>query len=856
MRKKTIPISGVLLLCASLLFQQNSFAATALNGNSVSIETENYSSKQTGDSTGYASHSDSPETANHSSKQTGDSSGYASHSDSPETANHSSKQTGDSSGYASRSDSLKAGENTLYFNLNEIILSASYIKERQSPLRLSSIDDAGIRKKGLGITYPELLRDIPGVYATSESGSYGDARINIRGFKQENISVLLNGIPISGLVTGNMFWNNWLGLTDATHSIQVQKGIGASMLSDNSVGGTINIITKTTDVNPSASGGLYMTSYGQMKSFISLNSGEIRDGWAASAMVSYAWGEAYADVTDVSSWAYMVNVSKRFNNRNSLLLTALGSPERHQQRSVRLSLEEVSEYGLKYNKNWGYLNGKKKTISENFYHKPYLTLHHFYNNGKNIEGSNSVYLSVGNGGGRWSESKGKRIIDYRKDGLIDWSSVIEENRNTPDGGSTNILSDFLAGHTQTGIKSNLKISLTNSWTVESGVHYQHYSTWEKEKITDLLGGEFWYEDYAGNSLAGLAGRNPVKSTGDYVRTNNGKIINHLTLYSMVYFKDNQWDIRLGLSGMGSTNQRWDKYNYPGNIYSGVASAAGYSVKGGALRKISAGLSVYLNVALYSRVPYNDLFFAAGNNNITDNVRNENNILAETGFRYLFQRGSIEVTGYYAKWKNKSIISNPYKQPDNTNLRYLLQGLDALHYGIEAEAAFRPWHFVNIGAFASFGNWRWKNDVSANIYDNYSGLLKDVINVYSNGLPVGDSPQTQLALSTSARIAKNIELNADWKFFGRMYADFDPKDRRNPDDRALPYKTPDYTLLNAGISWNITGRNYNTTLFLNVNNLLDEFYIERGRDGADHTAGSFRGFWGAGRYLNAGVRFEL
>jgi len=116
-------------------------------------------------------------------------------------------------------------DSTLTSNLGEVVLTASFLNEKRSPLRLSTVNRSKIEKRSIGATYPELVKDIPGIYATSESGSYGDARINIRGFKQENISVMLNGIPISGLVTGNMFWNNWLGLADATQTIQVQKGI-------------------------------------------------------------------------------------------------------------------------------------------------------------------------------------------------------------------------------------------------------------------------------------------------------------------------------------------------------------------------------------------------------------------------------------------------------------------------------------------------------------------------------------------------------------------------------------------------------------------------------------------------------
>lgn len=749
-------------------------------------------------------------------------------------------------------------------NLNEVILQASFVKERQSPLRLTTIDRLSIEKKAAGVTYPQLLENIPGVYATSESGSYGDAKINIRGFKQENISVLLNGIPISGLVTGNMFWNNWLGLTDATHSIQVQKGIGASMLSDNSVGGTINIITKTPSLKRAANAGYFITDYGMQKAFAGFSTGLGEGGWASSLQVSYAWGESYPVSTKVSSWAYIFNLSKNFGKRHSILLTALGSPERHEQRSARLSAKEVETYGLKYNKNWGYLYGKPKNISENFYHKPYITLHHFFKISEKTDLSNALYISSGNGGGRWSESKGKRILDYRKEGLIDWDSVVAENRNisqTTDasllkesGSARNILTDYLAGHTQVGFKSNLSVKVGEYWNLNSGFHYQYYYTWERERITDLLGGLYWYENYQTSSLAGLSGRNPIKRIGDYVRTNNGKYINHLTVYSLANYKKDDWDIRVGSSVMAGTNQRWDRYNYIDDIYSKTATAAGFSLKGGANKKLTAASSVYLNGGYYSRLPYNDVFFSSGNNNLTEDVKNEKNILVEGGFRHLFQRGYIEVTLYYAYWKNKSVMSNPYKQPDNTNLRYLIRGLDALHRGFELNASYKPYKFAELSAYLSLGDWRWKNDVSANIYDDYSGNLKEVVNIYSNGLPVGDSPQNQLFLAADISILKNLSITAEWRYNGRMYADFEPRERQNSQDRANPYRIPSYNITNLSFNWRSTKKTPEVALFMNIGNIFNETYIERGRDGAGHTYDSFRGFWGMGRNLSAGVRF--
>ena len=307
--------------------------------------------------------------------------------------------------------------------LQEVTVVSNFHSRKSSPLRLNTVDNETIARRATARTYPELIKFIPGVYATAETGSYGDARINIRGFKQENISVLLNGIPISGLTSGNMFWNNWMGLADATYAIQVQKGAGGSMLSDNSVGGTINIITSTTTAEPRIDGGAHVTDYGTGKGYISLNTGDLGHGWSASLLGSYVGGNGYVDRTRVNSWSYMLNVAKRIGERNTLIFTALGSPEQHEQRSVKLSRDEVGTYGLKYNKKWGYRDGKAYNLNKNNNFKPYFTLQHVYA-GDRLTMTNSVYLAVGNGGGRWSESKGAAISSYRTaDGLVDWEAA-------------------------------------------------------------------------------------------------------------------------------------------------------------------------------------------------------------------------------------------------------------------------------------------------------------------------------------------------------------------------------------------------------------------------------------------------
>lgn len=766
-----------------------------------------------------------------------------------------------------RKEEAVSGADTLVWEgepmtLQEAISRASFAKMKNSPLRLSTITNESLKDRSWSRTYPELISGIPGLYATSESGSYGDAKLNIRGFSQENISVSLNGIPISGLTSGGMYWNNWMGLAGATEAIQVQKGAGSSMLTDCSVGGSVNIVTTTAGEKMSVEAGTDVSDFGTGKVHLQYSSGQLPHGWSILAMGSYVGGRGYVDCTDINSFAFMLNVNKTIGRFNTLIFNFLGSPEKHGQRSTRLSAEEVEKYGTRYSRDWGWRDGERFGLNYNNYFKPYFTLQHLLNKGR-LSMRSSLYVSIGDGGGRWRETTGKSLYSYTcEDGTIDWNTAVADNvlEETPGHGkrARNILSDYQAGHTQAGLIISGDIALRGGWKIGAGIHYQHYRTWEREFITDLLGADYWFEDYERNSLAGLAGRSPYKQAGDAIRTCNGKIINHGTVYLSTSWQSRKISAELGAAVFGSTNRRWDKYNYAGgDIYSDVAAGAGASLKAGLLWKLTGAHNLYVNGGCYSRMPYSSTFFASGNNSVSKGINNEKNFLAEAGYRFLFGRGGLEVTGYFTWWKDRTLMSGKYRQQNEEDSRYMVNGLDALHCGIEAEGWWDITSFLKINAFASVANWRWKNDVEAIIYDEYSGLEAGRVNVYCDGLPVGGAPQDQAGASLEARLPAGFRLTADWKYNGRMYAEFDPATRTDPTDRNAPFRMPSYHLLGAGMHWQgKLFRKTGTEIFVRCSNILNSNYIERGKDGVAHDISTFTGYWGFGRNFNFGLRLTF
>ena len=158
-------------------------------------------------------------------------------------------------GYTTKSLEVAGGNNNLgnvsleseAIGLKDVVVTSSVAVRRKTPVALSVIEPLVIEEKLGTKEFPEILKSTPGVYATKQGGGFGDSRINLRGFESANIAVMINGVPVNDMEWGGVYWSNWAGLSDVTRSMQVQRGLGASKVAAPSLGGSINIVTKSTD---------------------------------------------------------------------------------------------------------------------------------------------------------------------------------------------------------------------------------------------------------------------------------------------------------------------------------------------------------------------------------------------------------------------------------------------------------------------------------------------------------------------------------------------------------------------------------------------------------------------------------
>ena len=116
--------------------------------------------------------------------------------------------------------------------LDEVVIIGSGVIDlaegRQTPIAVSTIKAKEIQEKIGTSDITATLVNTPSVYVAGQAGGFGDSRIAVRGFGQDNTAFLLNGQPINGMEDGLMYWSNWSGMADIANAIQIQRGLGSS----------------------------------------------------------------------------------------------------------------------------------------------------------------------------------------------------------------------------------------------------------------------------------------------------------------------------------------------------------------------------------------------------------------------------------------------------------------------------------------------------------------------------------------------------------------------------------------------------------------------------------------------------
>ncbi|MEQ9403662.1 MAG: carboxypeptidase-like regulatory domain-containing protein [Cyclobacteriaceae bacterium] len=744
--------------------------------------------------------------------------------------------------------------------LAEVMVIASFGIDRQTPVAMANVRADVIEAKIGNQEFPEILKSTPGVFATKSGGGFGDGRINIRGFNSENVAVLINGIPVNDMENGRIFWSNWAGLTDATSAMQVQRGLGASKVAVPSIGGTINIVSKASDRSKGGYGYVATGNDAYSKVGFQISTGLQDNGWAVTLSAAKTQGDGYVDGTEFLGHSYFANIAKRINDSHELTFTAVGAKQRHGQRQNQHSLAtfEAAPSGIKYNSDWGIRDGKVVNFEDNFYHKPQTSLNHYWTINDGTELSTAVYASWGTGGGggtggNWNVGpNNSRVTTGGPYDPVDVDLLVETNRANASGEALAFQRASRNDHNWYGVLSTLNHELSQNLTLLAGLDVRSYVGKHFYEVTDLLGGEYIINNDDVNQP------NKVIGVGDKFNYNYDGVVGWQGAFGQVEYNEGDLSVFGTLSVSNTSYSQIERFNTPGNSADETDKVKffGFQIKGGANYNLTSNHNIFANVGFFSKAPfYRNVFLSRTSNNINENAENEKILSFEIGYGYRKSNLSLNVNAYMTQWKDRSFV----RSLNQNDIQYFanILGVDATHQGLEIDAAYDIYRNLKLTGMLSVQNNLWKNDVeNVFIEDEDGNQIGSAINVFSDGLKVGDAAQTTAALGITYEMFDGFSLGADYTYFDNLYASFDPIGRSDVGDRADAWKVPAAGVLDVNMTYNFKISDLESSIFANVYNVGDVEYVADANDGGGHDAASASVYYAFGVNWNVGLKVRF
>ena len=793
--------------------------------------------------------------------------------------------------------------------LEEIVLVGGGVidlaEDRKTPVAVSTITGEEIQKKIGTQDITMTLANTPSIYVAGQSGAFGDTRIAVRGFGQDNTAFMLNGQPINGMEDGKMYWSNWSGMNDIANVVQIQRGLGASKLAISSVGGTVNFVMRSTSKQQGGFAYAGFANDNYLKTTFSYDTGENDNGWSTSFLLTHWQGDGYAEGTFGQGQTYFFSLGYKMNDKHNFNFLMTGAPQWHDQNFAK-SIATYLDKGRKYNNNYGYYGDQYLTERRNFYHKPVFNLNWDYKIDDKSSLSTVLYASTGNGGGTGGRGNRQRT----EDGYIDYDAIYAQNAAVPNGagvyfGSNDnyITRASMNMHNWMGAVSNYETQLSENITFNVGVDLRTYYGEHFRVVEDFHGLSSWQENIRlrdqnnNHQTYGSFGTykyvvatesltaNPWDATfanfdeNQKIAYSNDERISYGGLFTQLEYTKDDFSAFFQGSVSQTMYQRWDHYQYadqslidgtstqwtgealPDGITDGVKSEKadnfGFNAKAGVGFGVGENGQGYVNAGYYSRAPYFDNIYLNFTNQINPNTSNETIIGLEAGYVYEVPNFSARVDLYRTSWADR-VTSSSYVS-DDTVFFNISEGVTQVHQGVEVSFSAKPQEDVpyTLKGFLSVGDWIYEGDAVSRVQDEDQNVIStETVDV--DGGKVGDAAQFTAGLGVDIDLAERFSFDSDVRFYDELYANVGAVKEN--------LELPNFHVVDMGLSYKMFVNDGTLDVRLNVNNVFDNVYISELRtaiaagdgtgvlyDGID-TAN--QGYFGLGRTWNVGVRYNF
>ncbi len=740
--------------------------------------------------------------------------------------------------------------------------------DRKTPIAVSTIKAAEIQQKSGNWDLPELLKSTPSVQNV-KGGGFGDGQMFLRGFDQTNTAFLLNGQPINGMEDGKMYWSNWSGVLDIANSVQVQRGLGSSKLAISSVGGTINVVTKTLDKKQGGFVQQMLANDNYTKTTAYYSTGLMENGFAFSGMLGHWQGNGYIDGTHGQGQTYFLSFGYKAGEKDILNFLVTGAPQWHGANN-HMNLSTLLDKGRDYSDNYGTLNGQYYAGGRNYYHKPVLNLNWDHTFNDKVSLSTVLYGSFGRGGFEFLSGVGRNA-----EGLYDFDTAVANGVGYSKA-SVNAHNWFgLVSNLDYKLNDNLSFNVGFDGRMYNGQHYRNVVNFfgassVNVNNNDQVGAYSVTESYGYNPWDALFGSTPRNQRLD---RDYEEQINYIGTFGQLEYAKNNFSAYFQGAISTQSHQREGFFFAEEVGKSEKVNNLGYNIKAGGSYKIGENHNVFANAGFYSRQPYHDdLFTNARASNELNPYYDQNQEITglEAGYQFKSQYVSANLNVYHTIWDNRVLFDANDTTGDGVS-DVFTQSTPAkqVHQGVELELFINPLDKLKMQGFVSIGDWKYDGNVSSSDYDDQGNLLSSGDTKYIDGVEIGNVAQFTAGFGANYEVLSRLNVDANWNYYNKMFGNTDlASSEWNDSANRGAIELPSYNTVDAGVSykWLLGKEKQNNLQFrVNINNVFDELYIENSRDNKHVDSGddvwngvdtTNRVKLGYGRTWNFSIRFNF
>lgn len=683
-----------------------------------------------------------------------------------------------------------AGEN--------VFVTATRAVKGQTPVAFSELTTAEIRDRYTVEDVPMILAMEPGVYSYSESGNgTGYSYVQIRGFDQSRIAVMLNNVPLNDNESHQVYWVDHGDVLSDAADVQIQRGIGNSLYGSSAFGGSINVQTAIGSERPALGIELGTGSYNTSKINLNASSGKLFNGKIrVSGRLSQIESDGYREYHDTFQRSGSGGIEYDGQNVTHQFRALLGYENSH----LMWDGVPAGDINDRIKRRAGY-----KSYIDDFFQQVY-SLNSNWRINDRLHFSNVAYLVKGEGYYETEKSAGYDLV-------TDDSTAWDDFRDF-------LVSYNLDQYYQTDVVSQSLEFVRRKWIVNSYYGIIPTLTYMTGKYRLDAGGElkFYRGDHFGE-ISHFSDTGLIARIGSgwyrYYRYLGEKTIStafvHLTYEPLEKLKL--------ITDLQYQQLEWNLDQKK------IGSAVGYQLSApwkflnprlGAIYSFSDNFSTFINYGRSQREPADDQIISA------DDVWGTPQKAAaeliddfELGSNYSDRMIRIDVNLYRINYKNEQLKNIDVQQEGEY---VYTQAAATVHQGLEWEVRFQP---NPLWTLTLNGTW------SRHFY--HGGEYE------KNNLP--NVPAVLVNGNLNVEPVRHLQFSLTTRFVGKQYID--------EENIAI---NPAYWLVDAGIKYRI-GK---IELSGKVNNLFDRLYSTCGYEDSGYIA-----YWpGATRnyFLGLSVNF--